>query len=177
MHDFSDITDNIETIKERAAQGDADAQNKIGVCYQLGLSDFPKDFVKAVEWYTKSAMQGFTMAQFNLAYCYLNGMGVKEDAKAGVEWFIKIAEQGNIEAMNNVGFSYETGMGVEKDYNKALEWYTKAAELGDETALEEACIKTRRGFIIRRARYMSRYTEPRNSFCLQMSGAKLSTFF
>lgn len=136
MHDFSVITDNIETIKEMAAQGDADAQNKMGVCYQLGLSDFPKDFVKAVEWYTKSAMQGFIKAQFNLAHCYLNGTGVEVDAKAGVEWFMKIAEQGNTEAMNNVGFSYETGLGVEKDFNKALEWYTKAAELGDETALE-----------------------------------------
>ena len=136
MHDFSDITDNIETIKEMAAQGDADAQNKIGVCYQLGLSDYPKDYVKAVEWYTKSAMQGFIKAQFNLAHCYLNGMGVDVDDKAGVEWFMKIAEQGNAEAMNQVGISYEYGIGVEKDFNKALEWYTKAAELGDETTLE-----------------------------------------
>jgi hypothetical protein len=33
MQDYSIITDNIEAIKEMAAIGDAEAQNKLGVCY------------------------------------------------------------------------------------------------------------------------------------------------
>ena len=36
MQVFSSIVDNIETLKKRALEGDADAQNKIGICYKLG---------------------------------------------------------------------------------------------------------------------------------------------
>jgi hypothetical protein len=36
MQVFSSIVDNIETLKKRAIEGDADAQNKIGICYKLG---------------------------------------------------------------------------------------------------------------------------------------------
>ena len=53
MQDYSIITDNIETFKEMAAKGDADAQNKIGVCYKLGLSDFPKNDREAIKRMSK----------------------------------------------------------------------------------------------------------------------------
>ena len=127
MQDFTFITDNIEAIKEMAMQGDADAQNKIGICYKLGLADYPKDYLEAVKWYTKSAVQGFPKAQSNLAFCYLKGEGVQQDSKVAVEWFMKAADQGNAVAQYQLGWCYSEGDGIKKDPQKAVEYFTKAA--------------------------------------------------
>ena len=65
MQDFSIITNNIETIKKMAAQGDADAQNKIGICYKLGLSDFLISDKEAAKWFQKAAEQGHAKGTLN----------------------------------------------------------------------------------------------------------------
>ena len=58
-----------------------------------------KDYVKAVEWYQKSAEQGNAYAQANLGNCYYYGEGVSKDITKAVEWFRKAAEQGNMYAI------------------------------------------------------------------------------
>ena len=35
----------------------------------------PQDYEKAIEWFTKSAVQGFARAQFNLGWMYAKGKG------------------------------------------------------------------------------------------------------
>lgn len=134
MQDYSIITDNIEAIKEMAAIGDADAQNKLGVCYKLGLAGFPKDAEEAVRWYTKSANQGWDKAQLNLAYCYLNGQCVAQNSKTAVEWFTKAAEQENAIALFQLGWCYSKGDGICKDLKKAVEYFRKAANQGYSNA-------------------------------------------
>ena len=53
-----------------------------------------KDYSKAVEWFTKSAEQGSSSAQCNLACCYEFGNGVEQDYTKAAEWYKKSAEQG-----------------------------------------------------------------------------------
>jgi len=104
-----------------------------GLCYEKGYG-VEKDYKKAVKFYTKSAEQGYAMAQCNLGWCYENGKGVEQDYKKAVEWYTRAAEQGYDKAQNNLGDCYNYGKGVEKDCKKAVEWYTKAAEQGNVMA-------------------------------------------
>jgi TPR repeat protein len=85
---------------------------------------------KPVYWYTKSAEQGDSDAQFNLGLCYYNGEGVPKDKKMAVYWFSKSAEQGYSEAQYNLGVCYYNGEGIPKDMKKAVYWFSKSAEQG-----------------------------------------------
>ena len=82
-----------------ANQGDAEAQFKLGNRYRYGKKA-KKNFVKAIEWYTKAAEQGHSHAQNNLGVCYKRGKGVKKDPVKAVEWYRKSAEQGHKKAQN-----------------------------------------------------------------------------
>ena len=109
MQDFSSIIDNIETLKKKALEGEADAQNKIGICYKLGLAGFTQSYEDAGKWYMKAAVQGFDKAQSNLAFLYLYGEGGEQDSKKAVEWFSKAAEQGNAIAQFQLAWCYFDG--------------------------------------------------------------------
>ena len=84
--------DQFEEMYQAAEQGDAWAQNNIGICYYNGES-VETDKVEAVKWFYLSAEQGNAQAQYNLAYCYENGEGVEENKAAAVAWLWKAAEQ------------------------------------------------------------------------------------
>lgn len=57
-----------------------------------------KDLDKAFELYQKSALQGNSKAQFNLASMYANGDGVAENRIKAKEWFSKSCENGEQDA-------------------------------------------------------------------------------
>ena len=54
-----------EEMMSRAKVGDANAQSNLGIMYQNGKG-VPQDYVKAVQWYTRSAEQGNRNAQTGL---------------------------------------------------------------------------------------------------------------
>lgn len=54
------------TLRQRAEQGDADAQEKLGEMYEDGVSAVQSD-ESAAKWYGKAAAQGNTDAQAHLA--------------------------------------------------------------------------------------------------------------
>ncbi|MDH0356637.1 tetratricopeptide repeat protein [Morganella sp. GD04133] len=87
---FSTLADFNSTLKA-AEQGDAKAQNNLGLMYYNGEGVQQDDF-KAFEWYTKAAEQGDAKAQFNLGLMYDNGEGVQQDDVKAFEWYTKAAE-------------------------------------------------------------------------------------
>ncbi len=111
--------------------GDSDVINRLGFLYKK-IKNNPE---KAVEYYTKAAVLGNPKAQYNLALCYENDYGVKQDQKKAVELYTKAAEQGYAVAQRNIAICYYNGKGVERDYKKAVEWYKKGAEQGDIGAI------------------------------------------
>ena len=119
--------------RKSAAQGDADAQNNLGLCYANG-EGVEKSAERAVQWYRRSAEQGNAVAQFNLGWCYANGEGVEKSAEQAVLWYRKAAEQGHAVAQNNLGMCYDNGEGVEKSAGKAVLWFRKSAEQGNAVA-------------------------------------------
>ena len=106
------------------------SEDDLGLCYAFGWG-VAQDFIKAAEWYTKAADQGFPHGQTNLGRCYLDGEGVTQDLGKAVELFTKAAEQGFSMGQLNLGFCYNEGKGVAQDRGKAVDCYQKAAEQGD----------------------------------------------
>ena len=94
----------------------------------------PQDKVRAVEFFTKAAEQGITLAQCTLGYMYECGEGVPQDVARAVELFTKAAVQGDSSAQCTLGLMYEYGKGVLQDVARAVELFTKAAEQGNEVA-------------------------------------------
>jgi hypothetical protein len=61
-----------------AKQGDARAQNNLGLMYANGQG-VPRNYKTAVKWYTLAAEQGHSFAQSILGQMYRKGQGVPQD--------------------------------------------------------------------------------------------------
>ncbi len=135
ISDERNLEQKIDRLKEKAVEGNAEAQYKLGLAYCNG-EDVEKDHAEAVKWFTKAAEQGHAQAQFSLGVCYYNGEGVEKDISQAVKLFTKSAEQGNAEAMCKLGVCYEKGEGVKQDPSEAVKWLTRAEEQRSNEASE-----------------------------------------
>ncbi|MBQ6870584.1 MAG: SEL1-like repeat protein, partial [Alistipes sp.] len=108
----------VQYYHKAALMGYADAQNNLGICYELGHG-VTKSTTEAVKWYRKAAEQWLAEAQNNLGLCYKHGKGVAQDNYEAVKWYRKAAEQGHAGAQNNLGICYELGHGVTKSTTEA----------------------------------------------------------
>ena len=112
-------------LRELAGSGDPEAQNNLGVLYQIGQSGRP-NYSRAFFWYRKSASKGFAKAQFNLGQLFKEGLGVPVDFLMAYKWFKKSAEQGFVPAKINLASMYRYGEGVKENRIRALMWYELA---------------------------------------------------
>lgn len=116
-----------------AEQGNAEAQNYLGRCYQYGYG-VDKDYKKAMQWYTRAAEQGESQAQSALAIMYV----IKKDYNKALEWYNKGA-YANLSMpemlYESVGDIYN---GNDKDYLRPLQ---DAAKKGHpEACATMACL-------------------------------------
>ena len=116
-----------------AKEGNAEAQNRIGMMYQGGMG-VPQDPEEALKWYQKSAEDGFTPAQLNLGSMYRKGVCIPPDYIKASEWYRRAAEQGVSEAQYNLGILYFSGNGLPRDVVQAYAWVDVAAADGNERA-------------------------------------------
>ena len=123
----------IRLYKLAVEQGNAEAQNNLGVMYENG-EGVAQDYKEAVRWFKLAAEQGNAKAQDNLGSRYVDGKGVAQDYKEAVRWFKLAAEQGFAQAQDDLGFMYYKGQGVAQDYKEAVKWYKLAAEQGNAEA-------------------------------------------
>src|SRR5476649_1143652 len=89
-----DFVGALKLLWPAAEQGDAKAQNTLGVLYARGRG-VHQDAVAAVSWYRKAAEQGDSVAQYNLAYSYTHGFGVTKNEDEALAWYLRSAAQGN----------------------------------------------------------------------------------
>ena len=61
----------------------------------------PQDYEKAIEWFTKSAVQGFARAQFNLGWMYAKGKGLMQNYKKAYMWFNLASHNGSSEGQKS----------------------------------------------------------------------------
>ena len=104
-----------------------EAANRIGNIYSK-QKKYVK-YVKKVEWYKKSAKEGYDWGMYHLACCYRDGEGVQEGQEQAIAWFQKAYElHGDAagDAANGIGMIYDG----QKNYVKEVEWFKKSAEEG-----------------------------------------------
>lgn len=130
----SDLEKNFKQIELMSEQGDAYAQNLLGVCHLMGIAGLPENAVKANALFALSAVKGFAKAQYNLGVSYIQGRGVQKNEEAGIEWMRKAAAQENCAALRYLAVSYLDGIGVQKDEKKAIELLTRAAKHNDSAS-------------------------------------------
>jgi TPR repeat protein len=143
----------VAVLQPLAAQGNAEAQFKVGRLYdidgamfqikgkgaQLGAPE--DDFAQAENWYQKATDQGYLRAEAYLGKLYIWGIGgtrsVGADPDRGMKILLIAAKAGNREAQCYLGVNYEQGVGVAIDEAEAIKWYRLAAEQGDEYAASD----------------------------------------
>ena len=124
-----DDQESVKLLQKGSDQGDANAQQNLGVMYELGMA-MPQNYAEAARLYRKAADQGLASAQFSLGLMYREGRGVQKDDLQAVAWFKKSADQGNADAQYNLGVMNELGAGLPQNFEEAAEWYRKAADQG-----------------------------------------------
>ncbi len=87
----------LEMWRKRADEGDAVAQNYLGVHYQLGLG-VQQDNAEAAKWYERSAENGNPDAQRNLGTMYYQGHGVPQDNGLAYGWYYVASKNGSSKA-------------------------------------------------------------------------------
>ncbi len=121
----------------KAKDGDAIAQNDLGEAYYYGY-ETDKDFVKALEWYKKSAAKGNADALFSVGYMLDKAEGTEEDNPSALKWYTQAAQKDQLHAQYYLAYLYLYGdSGVSVNTKKGLEWVTKAADAGLDLAQAE----------------------------------------
>jgi TPR repeat protein len=89
-----DVAEAAAWYRRAAEQGDASAQNNLGVMYASG-EGVPHDDEQAVHWYRLAAEQGHALAQYNLGGMYNSGRGVARDTVRSYMWLLLAADAGD----------------------------------------------------------------------------------
>lgn len=79
----------------------------------------------AVNQIKKAAATNDLIAQFYLAQCYENGIGMPVDKSQAFSMYRRAAERGLCEAMQDLSRCYSNGIGVESSYEKANIWHQR----------------------------------------------------
>ena len=85
-------------FRRAAEQGNARAQSSLAAMYYNGAG-VPKDYKKALHWYTQAAERGHAGAQYHLGLMYAQGEGAPKDYEKALYWYTKAAEQGHAAAL------------------------------------------------------------------------------
>ena len=97
----------LDELRALAEQGEATAQNNLGIKYAYGQV-VQRDDAEAVRWWRLAADQGYARAQFNLgvAYTWHPRNGIPPDDAEAVRWYRLAADQGFVHAQDHLGFIY-----------------------------------------------------------------------
>ena len=84
-----------------ANNADLVAQNYIGIHHYLGLG-VERNLGLANKWFEKSALGGFSDAQYNLGVMYENGEYIKQDFIIASMWFYVASKNGSSNAKKRI---------------------------------------------------------------------------
>lgn len=124
----------LQTLKEQADSGNAEATYRLAYIYENGLAGIEKDTTEAIKLYHRSAQQGYAPAQNYLGFCYYRGCGVERNPDEALKWIQLAADNGDAKSYNNLGWLLLEGEGIIHDARKAAYWFERAAEKGVITA-------------------------------------------
>lgn len=139
---IQEATDSLKAILTNAENGDAVAQNEVGMWYYRGRH-YNQDYKTALEWWARAAKQGNASAIGNMGLCYQAGNGVAADSVMATKLYLRsikegnqtlftqnveLAQKGSVFSNMLIATCYQNGIGVSKDVSKAIPFLTTAAE-------------------------------------------------
>ena len=83
------------------------------------------------------AEKGYPLAECQIGYFYLDGLGVEKDVSKALYWTERAAKHGDRDGQYNLAWFYEEGIGAEIDLEKARYWYREAALQNHDLAIEK----------------------------------------
>lgn|GEM_PF-1286570 len=128
--------DAVQWYKKAAEQGNVSAQILLGDMYCDG-TEILANYYNAVYWFRKAA-QFNPVAEFKLACCYDEGLGVSVNEDEAGKRYREAAEQGVASSQYALAGLYLTGFGGHKpDFEAAVQWLEKAALQGMAEAQQD----------------------------------------
>ncbi|MBR5160986.1 MAG: rhomboid family intramembrane serine protease [Thermoguttaceae bacterium] len=120
------------------------ALTELGVCYFNGNSELKveRDVNAAIGFFNKAIQFNNPVAIYNLAFCYLNGIGVEQSDEKALELLKKGAELGDAASQCDYARLLLYKMENQKE---GLEWLKKACENGSQSARCEYAILSFKG--------------------------------
>jgi len=122
-------------LRKAAKQRHFKAQYNLGLSYNCDHLRKKKkkqrrDCKKAIDWFEKSANQGYYPAQTQMGYLNYHGLGIRQSYTRAFYWFSRSVKQNDNYALFFLGKLYENGNGVEKSTRIAIEKYKQASANG-----------------------------------------------
>ncbi len=115
----------LEAWRAAADQGDARAQNHLGLMYQTGRG-VPQDYGAAARWFQRAAELGDVEAQNSLGNFYATGRGVPQDDVLALMWLSLASALGHNMAFvrRNIVIQRMMPADVSAAQRMAREWLT-----------------------------------------------------
>lgn len=125
----------VETLEAAARSGTPELQALLGMAEMSDWCWAKPDYKAAAKWLRKAADQSDAYGQYNLAYLYEHGLGVRKNKKTALSLYRQAAEHGHRSAQFNGAVFYKNGTGTRKDLDEAVKYYRAAAAQGHEKAI------------------------------------------
>ncbi len=119
-----------DVLLAKALNGDQRSAFAVGVMLLEGTGGAPVDASSAARWFRRCADSGNPVAQTQLGFMYLEGVGVERDVHEAFRWLLRASSSGNAQAQFNLSIMYLSGAGVTPDPEQAFRWLVRAAEAG-----------------------------------------------
>ncbi len=82
-----------KSLYQKAEQGDAVAQYKLGLLYEYG-DDINQSYTEASKWYERASIQEHSLAQERLSRLYAKGQGVLQNNEKA--FLLKLKSRANV---------------------------------------------------------------------------------
>ena len=119
------------TAQMLAAHGSTDPEGQflMGQSYMEGTGP-EKNQALAMDYFFKSADQGYVEAQLRLGYMYMYGKGVTQDNHLAIKWLQMAADQEDTRAEGFLGCLYASSDVKVRDLDKSVKLLQRAANKG-----------------------------------------------
>ena len=126
LYEKGKYTEAIKWYKKAADQGLADAQFRLGECFEVGRG-CKKDLRESFIRYESAAKKGLPIAEYKIGKFYEEGLVCEKDAAMAVHWYESAAFKNYSLAQYEYGLCYLEGRGVNQDTTKGTKWIKSAA--------------------------------------------------
>lgn len=126
LSDYPRLRGYVDATRQRANGGDAEAQLMYGILL-AGLPQLRQSGAAALPWFLRAAQAGLPVAQFEVGYSLLRGIGCQPDAAKALAWLHMAADQNEPNAEVTLAMGAIRGSPGFGDMAQARDWLERAA--------------------------------------------------